>query len=40
MPVEQPLDVRGRQPLVVLVVGIKGAGKTTTMGKVARGWRY
>ncbi len=38
-PVEQPLDVRGRQPFVVLVVGINGAGKTTTIGKLARRWR-
>ncbi|MBN8947394.1 MAG: signal recognition particle-docking protein FtsY [Rhodanobacter sp.] len=38
-PVEQPLDVRDRQPFVVLVVGINGAGKTTTIGKLARRWR-
>jgi fused signal recognition particle receptor len=38
-PVEQPLDVRGKQPFVVLVVGINGAGKTTTIGKLARRWR-
>ena len=38
-PVAQPLDVRGRQPFVVLVVGINGAGKTTTIGKLARRWR-
>jgi fused signal recognition particle receptor len=38
-PVEQPLDVAGKQPFVVLVVGINGAGKTTTIGKLARRWR-
>ncbi|KZC18137.1 MULTISPECIES: signal recognition particle-docking protein FtsY [unclassified Rhodanobacter] len=38
-PVEQPLEVRGKQPFVVLVVGINGAGKTTTIGKLARRWR-
>ena len=38
-PVEQPLDVRDRQPFVVLVVGVNGAGKTTTIGKLARRWR-
>ena len=38
-PVEQPLDIRGKQPFVVLVVGIIGAGKTTTIGKLARRWR-
>ena len=38
-PVEQPLDVGGKQPFVVLTVGINGAGKTTTIGKLARRWR-
>ena len=38
-PVEQPLEVAGKQPFVVLVVGINGAGKTTTIGKLARRWR-
>ena len=37
-PVEIPLQVRGRQPFVVLVVGVNGAGKTTTIGKLARRW--
>ncbi len=37
-PVERSLDVRGKQPFVVLVVGINGAGKTTTIGKLARRW--
>ncbi len=35
-PVEQPLDVGGRRPFVVLVVGVNGVGKTTTIGKLAR----
>jgi fused signal recognition particle receptor len=39
LPVQQPLQVAGRQPFVVLVVGINGAGKTTTIGKLARRWR-
>ena len=38
-PVEVPLQVGGRQPFVVLVVGVNGAGKTTTIGKLARRWR-
>ena len=38
-PVQQPLDVAGRQPFVVLVVGVNGAGKTTTIGKLARFWK-
>jgi fused signal recognition particle receptor len=38
-PVERPLDVGGRQPFVVLVVGVNGVGKTTTIGKLAHRWR-
>jgi len=38
-PVEQPLDVAGRKPFVVLTVGINGVGKTTTIGKLARRYR-
>ena len=41
-PVARPLDVAhgridaGRKPHVVLVVGVNGSGKTTTIGKLAR----
>lgn len=35
-PCEQPLAPVGRQPFVILVVGINGVGKTTTIGKLAR----
>ena len=36
-PVERPLVVdRGRKPFVILVVGVNGSGKTTTIGKLAR----
>ena len=35
-PVAQPLDVGGRTPFVVLVVGVNGVGKTTTIGKLAK----
>ncbi|WP_201314894.1 signal recognition particle-docking protein FtsY [Dyella sp. EPa41] len=38
-PVEQPLDVTGHKPFVVLTVGINGVGKTTTIGKLARRYR-
>jgi len=38
-PVQKPLDIGGRQPFVVLTVGINGVGKTTTIGKLARRWR-
>ncbi|HEU4669939.1 MAG TPA: signal recognition particle-docking protein FtsY [Dyella sp.] len=39
VPVQQPLDVTGRKPFVVLTVGINGVGKTTTIGKLARRYR-
>jgi fused signal recognition particle receptor len=36
-PVERPLLVdRARKPFVILVVGVNGSGKTTTIGKLAR----
>jgi fused signal recognition particle receptor len=35
-PVERPLDVGGRSPYVLLMVGVNGVGKTTTIGKLAR----
>ncbi len=35
-PCEQPLQIRrGEQPFVVLIVGVNGSGKTTTIGKLA-----
>ncbi len=34
-PVERPLDVGGHKPFVVLVVGVNGVGKTTSIGKLA-----
>ncbi|HEV2621314.1 MAG TPA: signal recognition particle-docking protein FtsY [Frateuria sp.] len=39
LPVQQPLEVGGHKPFVVLTVGINGVGKTTTIGKLARRWR-
>ena len=35
-PVEHPLDVGGYAPFVLLMVGVNGVGKTTTIGKIAR----
>ena len=36
-PVEQPLVIDGsKQPFVILVVGVNGVGKTTTIGKLAK----
>ncbi|MDR2012668.1 MAG: signal recognition particle-docking protein FtsY [Rhodanobacter sp.] len=37
-PVEKPLDVGGHKPFVLLMVGVNGVGKTTTIGKLA--WRF
>lgn len=34
--VEEPLDVTGKTPFVILMVGVNGVGKTTTIGKLAR----
>jgi fused signal recognition particle receptor len=38
-PVAKPLDLdSSRKPHVVLVVGVNGSGKTTTIGKLAKQW--
>ncbi|MEA5101966.1 signal recognition particle-docking protein FtsY [Pantoea sp. S18] len=34
--VDQPLEVGGKTPFVILMVGVNGVGKTTTIGKLAR----
>jgi fused signal recognition particle receptor len=36
LPVQKPLDITGHKPFVLLVVGVNGSGKTTTIGKLAR----
>ena len=36
LPVQQPLDVATQKPFVLLVVGVNGSGKTTTIGKLSR----
>jgi fused signal recognition particle receptor len=38
-PVAQPLAVEGAKPFVILVVGVNGSGKTTTIGKLAAKFR-
>ncbi|HET7359538.1 MAG TPA: signal recognition particle-docking protein FtsY [Rhodanobacteraceae bacterium] len=38
-PVAVPLDVSAHAPFVLLVVGVNGVGKTTTIGKLARHYR-
>jgi fused signal recognition particle receptor len=35
-PCEQALQVSGHKPYVILMVGVNGVGKTTTIGKLAR----
>jgi fused signal recognition particle receptor len=35
-PVEQPLEITLAKPFVLLVVGVNGTGKTTTIGKLAQ----
>ena len=38
-PVEVPLEARGHKPFVILMVGVNGVGKTTTIGKLARRYK-
>jgi fused signal recognition particle receptor len=38
-PVALPLDPAGAKPFVVLMVGVNGVGKTTTIGKLAERYR-
>jgi fused signal recognition particle receptor len=35
-PLEQALDAGGRQPFVIMIAGVNGAGKTTSIGKLAK----
>ncbi|OSN05563.1 signal recognition particle-docking protein FtsY [Lonsdalea britannica] len=34
--VDEPLNIEGKTPFVILMVGVNGVGKTTTIGKMAR----
>src|SRR6187397_1485852 len=36
LPCQQALDISRQKPFVLLVVGVNGSGKTTTIGKLAR----
>ena len=36
LPSQKPLDISAQKPFVLLVVGVNGSGKTTTIGKLAR----
>ncbi|HEX7954142.1 MAG TPA: signal recognition particle-docking protein FtsY, partial [Burkholderiales bacterium] len=35
-PLEQPLDTTVAKPFIILIAGVNGAGKTTSIGKLAR----
>jgi fused signal recognition particle receptor len=35
-PLEQPLQANAHQPFVIMMVGVNGAGKTTSIGKLAK----
>jgi len=35
-PLEQPLLVVGHQPYIIMIAGVNGAGKTTSIGKLAK----
>jgi fused signal recognition particle receptor len=35
-PLEQPLEPGGHRPFIIMMVGVNGAGKTTSIGKLAR----
>ena len=38
-PYAKPLDISVAKPCIVLVVGVNGNGKTTTLGKLAHQWQ-
>jgi fused signal recognition particle receptor len=35
-PLEQPLDTSGAKPFIIMLAGVNGAGKTTSIGKLAK----
>lgn len=35
-PLEQPLDISTHSPFVIMIAGVNGAGKTTSIGKLAK----
>jgi len=35
-PLEQPLDLTRKEPCVIMLAGVNGAGKTTSIGKLAK----
>ncbi len=35
-PLEQPLIIAGHKPFIIMIAGVNGAGKTTSIGKLAK----
>jgi len=35
-PLSQPLDINTQRPFIIMMVGVNGAGKTTSIGKLAK----
>jgi fused signal recognition particle receptor len=35
-PLEKPLDVSAHKPFIIMIAGVNGAGKTTSIGKLAK----
>ncbi|MBS1191052.1 MAG: signal recognition particle-docking protein FtsY [Rhodocyclaceae bacterium] len=35
-PLEKPLDIENHRPFVIMIAGVNGAGKTTSIGKLAK----
>ena len=36
LPLEQPLDAAHHRPFIIMIAGVNGAGKTTSIGKLAK----
>lgn len=39
-PVAKPLEISNEKPYVILVIGVNGSGKTTTIGKLAKHFQH
>jgi fused signal recognition particle receptor len=38
-PRESPLQIQGDRPFVIMVIGVNGVGKTTTIAKIGKQWK-
>ncbi|WP_153111741.1 signal recognition particle-docking protein FtsY [Propionivibrio limicola] len=36
LPLEEPLDTSAKRPFIIMIAGVNGAGKTTSIGKLAK----